>query len=71
MPLLPLLSFGCMAQTVAASFHLQLGFLCFPEQVAALMILQGRLQLALRLAAAHLCTFQLAQQLCTPATHLE
>jgi len=39
--------------------------------VAALVILQGRLQLALRLAAADLCSFQLTQQLCAPATHLK
>ena len=66
-----LFSFGCVAQTVPASFHLQLGLLGFPEQVAALVILQGRLQLALGLAAADLCSFQLTQQLCAPATHLE
>ncbi len=68
---MPLLSFGSMAQTVAASFHLQLGFLSFPEQEAALVILQDGLQLALGLAAADLCSFQLTHQLCAPATHLE
>ncbi len=68
---MPLLSRGCVAQMQPASFHLQLGLLCFPEQVAALVILQGCLQLALGLAAADLCSFQLTQQLCAPATHLE
>jgi hypothetical protein len=67
---MPLLSFECVAQTAPAGFHLQLGFLCFPEQVAALVILQGCLQLDLGLAAADLCSFQLTQQLRAPATHL-
>ena len=48
--------------------YLQLGLFCLPLQVLRLVLLQGVLQLVLGLPAAGLCSLQLPQQLCAPAT---
>lgn len=49
-------------------FYLHLGLFSLPVQVVGLVLLQADLQLVLGLAAARLCSLQLPQQLCTPAT---
>lgn len=60
---------GALVDQASAEWqYLQLGLFCFPVQVLGLVLLQGILQLVLDLPAAGLCSLQLSQQLCTPAT---